>query len=445
MRETNSTLFLDAKIITMEKRGIIESGWVKVDNGRIEALGEGHPPKNIEADVIYSLDGKWLLPGFVQAHVHLCQVLIRGMAEDLELIDWLKERIWPFEAAHTETTLRASARLGIAELLKSGTTAIADMGTVHHTHVLFETAAEMGIRAAIGKAMMDAGDGVPEGLFQSGELALRESVELAEQYNGYANGRLLYIFYPRFLLSVSEQTFIDTVKEARRLGCRMHTHTSEHRNEAEAVMSATGMESIEFLNKTGFLGEDVVLVHAIHLSEREFELIRSTNTNVVHCPSANFKLGSGIANTPAMLDAGMNVALGADGSPCNNNLSIFKEMRLAGLMQSMSKHPGALPAKQIVEMATMGGARALGLETEIGSIASGKQADLVVLDPFMVHSYSPNADPFTVIVYSMDDRNVESVWVAGRELIRYGKLVDADEDDILLEARSAIEDMIERV
>ena len=430
----------------MDDQGtVITRGDVLVRDGIISAVGKNLRTDDDEKTIITDAAGMWLLPGFVQPHIHLCQTMFRGLAEDLTLLDWLRERIWPMEAAHDAETLRASVRLGIHELFASGTTTIMDMGTVHHTEVIFEEAAKLGIRAGIGKAMMEMGKGMPSGLKETGDESMRESVRLAETYHRSNEGRLEYVFSPRFLLSVGEELFRDIAIEARRLDCRMQTHTSENPEESLAVVDRTGMDSLRFLEKTNFMGNDVVLTHVIHLTAGEFNILKSSGSHVAHCPGSNAKLGSGTAKVPEMLDAGVNVALAADGTPCNNNLSIFKEMRLAGYMQSLRLSPGALGAKQIVYMATRGGAAAMGLSDAIGSIEPGKNADMVLLNPNMAHCSGPFSDPYTRIVYSMDERNVNTVWVQGDRVFHKGKVKGIGDAALLAQVERELEKLLQRL
>jgi len=419
-----SEIIYNAKIVAMDEAGtIIDKGYVRFEGGIIVELGAGSPPEEtLAASNATDAMGRWLLPGFVQSHVHLCQTLFRGTAENLSLMEWLRSRIWPMEASHDEESISISARLGIYELLSGGTSSIMDMGTTHGTSALFSEAAKLGIRAVIGRAIMDYGHDVPPRLKDEGRAAMEESVSLANKYHGAEAGRLRYVFSPRFLLSVEEGTMREISQEARRLGCMIQTHACENQEEAMLVVEKTGDESLKFLEKVGMLGPDVTIAHMIHLTASEFRLAKETQTNVAHCPSANMKLGSGIARTMEMTQAGINVSLGADGAACNNNLSIFTEMRLAGLLQNLRFAAKGLKAEQIVRMATNGGARALGLQDEIGSLKIGKKADFVLLDPRLPHSSGETSDVYSRIVYSMDARNVVSTYVDGVRLYHEGKV-----------------------
>jgi cytosine/adenosine deaminase-related metal-dependent hydrolase len=245
---------------------------------------------------------------------------------------------------------------------------------------------------------------------------------LIERWHGTENGRLRYAFAPRFVLSCSEDLLARTVKEARRRGLIMHTHASENRREVEAVRSACGKDNVEYLESIGMTGSDTVLAHCVWLSDKEETVLRSTGTHVAHCPSSNLKLGSGIARVPELLALGINVALAADGAPCNNNLDGFTEMRLAALIHKVRKGPTTMPAETVLEMATLHGARALGLEDQIGSIEEGKKADLVVVKTSELHA-APQADPISMLVYSLKGSDVEHVFVDGVPRVRNGRVL----------------------
>ncbi len=363
------------------------------------------------------LRGQVLIPGFVQTHTHLCQTLFRNLAEDLPLLQWLEKKIWPMEAKHTQESLYASARLGIGELLSGGTTTILDMGTVNHTDAIFTAAKEMGIRAFIGKCMMDQGD--PQcALLESTEDSLRESIQLANKWHGKENDRLRYAFAPRFAVSCTSDLLSKVRDYAKKYNLLIHTHASENQEEVAYVRDLHGCNNVEYLHQLELTGANLVLAHCVWLQEKEIELLASTQTKVSHCPSSNLKLASGIAGIPHLLDKGVCVSLGADGAACNNNLNMFQEMRLAGLIQKYKLGPSAMPAKTIFEMATKEGARTLGLEDQVGSLKVGKKADLVALDLQQIHSLClPNKDNidevYNSIVYSGNPTNVTHTWVDG--------------------------------
>ncbi|MBK8012835.1 MAG: 5'-deoxyadenosine deaminase [Deltaproteobacteria bacterium] len=380
--------------------------------------------------------GQLVIPGLVQPHVHLCQTLFRGAADGLPLLDWLRTRIWPFEAAHTASSMTASAQLGVLELLRSGTTTILDMGSVRHTEAIFDVCARAGIRATIGKAMMDVDHGQPAELCDETGRALGESTELADAWHGAANGRLRYAFAPRFVLSCSEDLLVQTSRVARDRGLLFHTHASENVDETALVRAERGMDNVAYLHHLGALHDHTVLAHCVWLTEHEKQLLAASGAHVVHCPSSNLKLGSGVAALPELLDAGVQVGLAADGAACANNLDAFMEMRLAGLIHNPRFGPGCLEARQVVEMATLGGARALGLESEIGSLEIGKRADVVVISPDQLHA-TPSQDVYSLLVYALRGHDVRDVFVDGVARLRGGILVDVDVGAVLEAAHDA--------
>ena len=446
------TLLMGGTVVTVNADDLVFAGDVLIEGGRITGLGANL--KVAPGTRIVDARGCIVSPGFVQAHVHLCQVLFRGFAEELPLLPWLQQRIWPLEAAHSADTLAASAGLGIAELLLGGTTAILDMGTVSHHEVVFLAAEKLGIRMTSGKAMMDkfsgesgaalgSGSEGGRGLGESTASSLSSSNALADRFHGSANNRLRYAYAPRFILSCSDELLRQTMVEARARGCLVHTHASENPGEIEAVRAATGTDNITALHQRGVSGVDVVLAHCVHLSDAERALLRSTQTRVVHCPSANLKLASGIAPIPALLNDGVVVGLGADGAPCNNRLSAFTEMRLAALLQKPAHGAAAMPAKVALRMATMGSATAMGRGDDIGSLEIGKRADIVITGLKRPH-LRPTSDPIATLVYAAEAGDVMHVFVDGQQLVRDRRLIRADLDAILNDAESAATELLAR-
>lgn len=427
-------LIKDATIITMDADNRIFTGSVVVEQGRIAAVEAGTSPKSTGFDEVINGAGKVLLPGFVQTHIHLCQTLFRGAADDLALIDWLKQRVWPMEAAHTPDSLYASARLGIAELIKGGTTSALTMETVNHTEAVFQAVEESGFRATVGKCMMDQGSDVPAALSEETAASINESLRLLETWHGKADGRIRYCFAPRFAVSCTRELLEQVAQLSRLRGVLVHTHASENRDEIAMVESTTGKRNIEYLHSVGLAAPHVVLAHCIWLDEAEMEILAATGTHVAHCPSSNLKLASGFAKVPEMLERGISVSLGADGAPCNNRLDMFTEMRTAALVQKAIHGSRTLPALTALRMATMHGARALGLDQVIGSIEAGRQADLMLLDLNSLHT-TPQPEPVSTIVYAAETSNVETVLINGRVVLREGELLTMPENQILSASR----------
>ena len=427
-------LFANARLVRCDASMTVEDADLRVVDGVITEIGPGLDPQG--ADVV-NLDGLWVMPGFVQTHVHLCQTLFRGMADDLALLDWLRTRIWPLEAAHDDDSMYWSARLAVTELLLGGTTTVLDMGTARSVDPLFEACREGGMRARIGRALMDREN--EAGLSQPTDLALRAACDEADRHAG--DDRLGYAFAPRFVPSCTEELLVQVAAEARRRGCLLHSHASENLDEVALVRELTGRDNLVYLHDLGLTGPDVALAHCIHLTDDEVQLLADTGTRVLHCPSSNLKLASGLCRVPELLERGVHVSIGADGAPCNNRLDAFTELRTAALLQKPRLGATALPAPQALALATRAGAEALGIPA--GELSVGKVADLVVLDPDDPAAL-PARDPISTIVYSMRPASVRSTWVAGTCVARDGRLLAWDTAETARGVRKALDRVVER-
>ena len=378
--------------------------------------------------------GDWLLPGFVQTHVHLCQTLFRGYADDLRLLDWLKRRVWPMEAAHTPESLRASTRLAAAELLRTGTTSVLTMETVHATETVCEEVARSGLRATIGKCMMDADDAVPQGLRESTRRSIDESLALRAAWHGAAGGRIRVAFAPRFAVSCSRDLLEAVASLSADHGALVHTHASESRGEIAVVRERTGMDNVPYLAQTGLASSRLCAAHCVWVDDAAQAILAEREVRVLHCPGSNLKLGSGLAPVPELRARGVSVSLGADGAACNNRLDMFEEMRLAALIQAVRREPGVLTARDVLLMATREGARALGLSAEIGSIETGKRADLILVGR-RGPQLAPGVDPYSTLVYAARGTDVRTTIVDGDVLVDEGRLVRQDPIEVAELAR----------
>src|SRR5687768_15251725 len=298
----------------MDVSNSILQGELLIVDGKIASVGgSGHA-----ADLVIDAGDCAVLPGFVQTHIHLCQSIFRGAADDLALIDWLKKRVWPMEAALSASSITASARLGIAVLIKGGTTCALTMETVNHTGEVFKVVEETGFRATVGKCMMDKGDEVPSALREQTAQSIEQSIALLDEWHGRAEGRIRYCFAPRFAISCTRELLEQVARLARERRVMVHTHASENTTECSLVESETGLRNVAYLDSLGLTGPHVALAHCVHLSDDEIDTLAKTMTNVVHCPSSNLKLGSGIAPIAKLLDRGVSVSLGADGAACRS-------------------------------------------------------------------------------------------------------------------------------
>ena len=363
----------------------------------------------------------------------------------MPLLEWLRTRVWPLEAAHTPETLRASARLALAELALSGTTTTLTMETVHDTDVVFETVVERGLRATIGKCMMDADDDVPARLRERTRDSIDESLALQQRWNGQASGRVRAAFAPRFAVSCSRELLEAVAALSNEQQVIVHTHASENRDEVELVRRLSGgMTNLEYLADTGLATSRLCTAHCVWVTDSEQALLAERNVKVLHCPSSNLKLGSGIAPITEMRARGISVSLGTDGAACNNRLDMFDEMRLAATLQAVRHRPGALTARDALWMATREGAHALGLDGEIGSIEPGKRADLIVVDRRGAH-LAPDPDPWSTLVYACRGGDVRMTMVDGCVVVRDGLLAESDLGQITAESAAAARTLTGRI
>ncbi len=442
-------IIIPKNIITVDgKDRILKNHFVEIENGKIIRIAKNDEKyfKKYTSNV-YRFENLTLIPGFVQTHIHLCQTLFRGLADDLELLDWLQLRIFPYENAHNKNSLLTAVRLGINELLLSGTTTLLDMGTLRYQEVIFEELQNSGMRAIAGKCLIDENDLFPE--FKSNTKSeLDEIYQLAKTYHNTSNGKIKYGFAPRFVLSCSEKLLKESFEMKKDFaGSLYHTHSSENKNEIAEVKRRHNKENIEYFDSIGVIDHHSVLAHCIHVNDKETDLLKKNDVRVSHCPSSNLKLGSGIANIPKYLSKGISVSLGADGAPCNNNLSVFNEMRLAALIQKPIHGPTTMEAKTVFKLATIEGAKALHLQNEIGSIEVGKKADLALLDlSTNAHSISDSDESiYSDIVYSSSVDSINSVMIEGEWKVLNKKSLLYDQQELNQKSKDELKKLLKRV
>ncbi|MFH1011945.1 MAG: amidohydrolase family protein [bacterium] len=429
----------DATLLTMKPGDPPFTGNLRIEGRYITALGDVGPEKD---DTRFDCRDCVVLPGFIQTHLHLSQTLFRNTAEDLPLLDWLEQRILPFEAAHTAQSASISAELAVAELFLSGTTTALTMEAARHVESVLEVAERRGLRAIVGKSLSDRPVRTAD-FSERAEVAIADVLRLKEKWHGRDGGRIEICLAPRFALGCSEALLRKSAEIADREGLRIHTHAAESYLETEQVRRETGQGNIEYLNSLGLLGPTTFIAHCIHLKPSEIALLAKSGTRVLHCPTANLKLGSGIAPIPEMLDEGISVTLGADGAACNNRLDMLREMSLAVLIQSMRLGAGHLRAVDVLEMATRKAAQALGKEGEIGTLEAGKCADLVVMDLNWPNT-CPSLDVVAALVHAATPQNVRHVFVNGRQVVRNGSLTEIDPYELLPRARENLSALLER-
>jgi 5-methylthioadenosine/S-adenosylhomocysteine deaminase len=412
-------------VVPVEPAGaVLEDHVVAVRDGLIEAVLplEAARLRYPEREIT-ELRQHALIPGLVNAHTHAAMALMRGLADDLPLLRWLQEHVWPAEMRHVSPQfVRDGTLLACAEMLRGGTTCFNDM--YFYPEAALESVLESGMRAALGMIVVEFASSYasdPDDYFEKG-LALRDRWR--------EHPLLSFCLAPHAPYTVSDATLRRVAKLVGEVDVPVHIHLHETEEEIERSLAEHGARPIERLRRLGLLGPGLIAVHAVHLTEEEIVLLARHGSSVVHCPSSNLKLASGFAPVARLMAAGVNVALGTDGAASNNRLDTMQEMRLAALLaKAVARDAQAVPAHAALRAATLGGARALGLEARIGSISPGKWADLAAVrlaGPELIPCY----DPVSHLVYAAGREQVSDVWVGGRRLVSEGTLVNLDRFDL---------------
>ncbi|MCC7546130.1 MAG: TRZ/ATZ family hydrolase [Burkholderiales bacterium] len=416
-------------VVPLDRSGtVLDAHTVAIDAGRIlavlptEEARARYAPRSAA-----SLSTHALLPGLVNAHTHAAMSLMRGLADDLPLMEWLTRHIWPAEARHvTPQLVYDGTLLACAEMIRGGITCFSDM--YFFPEEAGRAALSAGMRAALGMICIefptayasDAQDYLHKG------LAMRDALR--------HEPLLSFCMAPHAPYTVQDATFERIVTYADELQIPIHLHVHETLHEVEESVQRYGARPLARLHRLGVVGPALVAVHAVHLDEAETRLLAACGSHVVHCPSSNLKLGSGIAPVAPLVAAGVNVALGTDSAASNNRLDLLQETRTAALLAKGSmREPTAVPADQALRMATLGGARALGLERTIGTIEADKQADLVAVD-LAALELRPRYHPLSHLVYAVGRENVSDVWVSGRRLLDNRRLTTLDEEELAAKA-----------
>ena len=421
-------------VITMDpKRRILKRGSVAVEGDRISALGEDIREP---ADVVIDARGKAVLPGLINAHTHLSMTLLRGIADDMPLKPWLEDEIWPIEKHLTGEHVYVGALLGCLEMIKSGTTCFADQ--YFFMEEVARAVEKAGVRGVLSYGIIEKGD--PEK--QKSEIRIGEA--LVKKCQGAANGRILTMFGPHAPYTCSPECLMQVKELAKKYKVGIHTHIAESQEEIDDITKKYGKRSVEHLDAIGFLGPEVLAAHCVQVNQKEIAIFRERGVKPVHNPISNMKIACGVAPVPEMLAAGIPVALGTDGAASNNALDMFNEMKFAALLSKVHKlDPTAVPARKVLEMATINGAKALGLEKNIGSLEVGKKADLVLVDLRRPH-FTPLYDAVSHLVYNAVGSDVDTVIVDGKMVMREHKVLTLDEGDILDKAQKTSEDLLAR-
>jgi 5-methylthioadenosine/S-adenosylhomocysteine deaminase len=413
----------------------VERADVLVDSDAGEILAVGDPDDVPEGDQLLDAEGDLVMPGLVNAHTHVAMTLLRGYADDKELDAWLREDIWPVEAELTAEDVRAGTELGLLEMIRSGTTAFADM--YFHVPEIAAAVEDAGLRARLGHGVVTVG---------KDEADAREdidtSLEIAREFDGAADGRVETAVMPHSLTTVGEEFLRDFVSRAREQETPVHYHANETTDEVEPIVDAEGERPLEYARDLDMTRESDFVAHGVHLDETEIDLLAETGTAVVHCPASNMKLASGMAPVQRLLDAGVTVGLGTDGAASNNDLDLFDEMRDAAMVGKLAENDAsAVPAGSVVRMATEGGAAALGVRS--GRIEAGANADLAVVDLDAAH-LTPHHDLVSHLAYAARGSDVRHTVCDGAILMRDSEVLTLDAEAVRERAEERAAAAVER-
>jgi len=429
-----------ATVVTMDaSRRVIDDGAVAVKGGRVVAVGETRDiDRRYAAREVINGTGKVVIPGLINGHTHVPMTLFRGMADDLDLQEWLTKYIFPAEAKNvTEDFVRVGTRLGLAEMLRSGTTTYCDM--YYFEDAIADETFKAGMRGVLGETVID----FPVADNKTYEEGLAYTERFVKKWQG--NSLIVPAIAPHAPYTVSEQHLKAARAFSDRTGAPIVTHISETKREVDDSIKAKGTSPIEYLNRIGFLNERVIAAHVVWPTENELGLLKKLGVGIVHNPQSNMKLASGVSPVPAMLKENLPLGLGTDGAASNNDLSMWEEMDSAAKLHKLiSNDPKAVSAQEAFEMATIRGARALHLEKEIGSIEKGKRADLVIVDLDALHQ-TPFYNIYSDLVYATKAGDVRTVIIEGRVVMRDRRLLTLNEETIKADARRYRERIIKSV
>jgi len=425
-----SLLIKNAKaVITCDKKfRVLKDASILIEDGRITEISRKPKPANEKIDA----KNKLVMPGLINAHTHLPMTLLRGIADDLPLMRWLQEYIWPVEAKMNKGHIKAGAFLGIAEMIKTGTTCFNDM--YWHEDAVAEACEKAKIRAALSTPLLDA-----LGPEQSGRL-ISEGEVLVKRLG--KNKRVKPFFGPHAPYTCSEELLVKARELADKYDAGLHIHVSETESEVKKSEQEKGKRPFEYLSSIGFLCSRVVAAHANWVSEKEIKIIKKAGSKIAHNTISNMKIASGIAPVESYLKNGIPVGLGTDGAASNNTLDMFETMKACALLHKISNlNPTVLPAQTVLELATMGSAKALGIENETGSIEKGKSADLITLD-LKASNLTPLTNPVSHAVYAAKSSNVCDAIINGEIVMEDRELKTIDEEKVLENAKKQAYDLL---
>ncbi len=407
---------------------VLEDAYIAIDDDKISYVSSEY----LEVFRDYKLidyRGHVVMPGLIDAHMHSYQVGNRGKNVKKSLIDWLNTHILPWESNLTSIQARVSAYLSYVEMIESGTTTFSDFASVNHVSEAFLAAKELGLRAFIGKTMMDMN--APKGLLESTKEAIDDSLRLMDEWHGAANKRLNFVLTPRFDLTCTKELFEKTVELSNKYNLLMQTHVQETKGELEFEQKHYNMSAIKYLDSLGFITDKTILAHCVWMDDRDFEIVKNNNSSVVHNPGSNMLLNSGIAPIPRMLKENINVAIGSD-VVAYHNFNLFEQARLLYNMHILDKGFSSLTTNDVFDIITIGGAKALKIDDKVGTLEVGKQADLIVAI-LNTHHY-PISDLISNIVLTFNKDDIVSSMVAGNFIYKDKKL-GIDKNKLLEEVK----------
>jgi 5-methylthioadenosine/S-adenosylhomocysteine deaminase len=415
---------------------IIKDGAILIKNGRIIFVGKSASKPQAKPDVMINATGKVALPGLINCHTHVPMTLFRGIAEDKPLNIWLAETIWPLETKLKPDDVYSGALLGCLEMIKSGTTCFADM--YFHENKVAEAVKESGLRGVLAEGIFDIGNE------ELGKKMLDTGVEYAKQFQGYSQDRVSFMLGPHAAYTCKSELLQRVREKASELNVGMHFHLAESKAMFSEYEKQYGAGEVEFLDNLGFFEGHVLAAHCIDLSKEDMRILSERHVNVAHAPVANMKIGLGPAKVKDLVDLGVNVGLGTDGPASNNTLDMFETMKVAALVQKLAYHdPTVMKAYEVLKMATLNGARALGLEKEIGSLEIGKKADLILVD-FSKPHLKPLHNVYASIVYTARGSDVDTVIVDGKILMENRQVKTLNEHAAIESAEEVVVDLLSR-
>jgi 5-methylthioadenosine/S-adenosylhomocysteine deaminase len=442
-----ATLVTHGTVVTVNpRREIISDGAILVVDGRIARIGSAAEMADTSAETVVDASGQVVMPGLINAHTHTAYYIMRGLGMDRILLDWLQETVWPWLTAMDEEDVYIASMLGYVECLRSGTTSLIDNQNYptyhnHHYDAAARAAARSGLRVTFACGFSDIRFVSPPDFIDVPERIEAECRRMIRTWHG--QGRLAVVISPINLLYCSEESIRRALKVMRDTGVGMHTHVAESKQEYQAMVERLGKGYLEAFHDMGAMSDRFQSVHSVWISDHEIELLAQAHATVVYNPTANMLLASGIAPITKLQAAGVNVALGTDNP--NNSNDMLEAMKFAGLLQKVGTlEPLATPAPDVLEMATINGARALHLADRIGSLEVGKQADLILVDMRRLHN-TPMHDPVAALVYSASGSDVTYVMVDGEILLREGQVTFLDEGDLIADGQRRADACAERV